>query len=70
MLFCIEQNILRAKFSAITPADIQKVPLLSLLSLVLFIASWEAMTSLGEPNKNESMAVEARQELDLKVAAC
>jgi DNA topoisomerase-3 len=45
-----KQNIFRAKFSAITPKDIEK-----------------AMSSLGSPNENESKAVEARQELDLKI---
>lgn len=44
------QRIFRAKFSAVTPKDIDR-----------------AMNSLGSPNENESKAVEARQELDLKV---
>lgn len=44
------QRIFRAKFSAVTPKDIEK-----------------AMKNLVEPNENESKAVEARQELDLKI---
>ncbi len=44
------QRIFRAKFSAVTPKDIER-----------------AMQSLVEPNENESKAVEARQELDLKI---
>eukprot|EP01098_Paradermamoeba_levis_P016967 TRINITY_DN9464_c0_g1_i1.p1 TRINITY_DN9464_c0_g1~~TRINITY_DN9464_c0_g1_i1.p1 ORF type:complete len:241 (-),score=55.78 TRINITY_DN9464_c0_g1_i1:320-937(-) len=43
-------NILRAKFSAITAADINR-----------------ALANLGVPNKAEAQAVDARQELDLKV---
>jgi DNA topoisomerase-3 len=45
-----KQVIFRARFSAVTPKDIQK-----------------ALSSLVEPNLNESLAVEARQELDLKI---
>eukprot|EP00639_Heterosigma_akashiwo_P021494 CAMPEP_0206403930 /NCGR_PEP_ID=MMETSP0294-20121207/28035_1 /ASSEMBLY_ACC=CAM_ASM_000327 /TAXON_ID=39354 /ORGANISM="Heterosigma akashiwo, Strain CCMP2393" /LENGTH=182 /DNA_ID=CAMNT_0053861669 /DNA_START=62 /DNA_END=606 /DNA_ORIENTATION=+ len=45
-----QQQIFRAKFSAVTPSDIQR-----------------ALGALGEPNEDESLAVEARQELDLKV---
>ena len=44
------QTIFRARFSAVTPKDIEK-----------------AMTCLVQPNENESKAVEARQELDLKI---
>ena len=44
------KRVLRAKFSAVTEADISK-----------------AMNNLGVPNKNEAMAVDARQEIDLKV---
>jgi DNA topoisomerase III len=44
------QQIFRAKFSAVTPKDIEA-----------------AMRTLGAPNENESKAVEARQEMDLKI---
>lgn len=44
------QTIFRARFSAVTPKDIEK-----------------AMKSLVSPNENEALAVDARQELDLKV---
>lgn len=44
------QTIFRARFSAVTPKDIEK-----------------AMLNLVEPNENESLAVDARQELDLKI---
>ena len=47
------QKIFRAKFSAITPSDINN-----------------AMKNLGAPNEYESLSVEARQELDLKVCVC
>jgi DNA topoisomerase-3 len=45
-----QQTIFRARFSAVTPKDIEK-----------------AMQNLVEPNQNEAFAVDARQELDLKV---
>ena len=45
-----EDNIYRARFSAIAKTDIQK-----------------AMNNLVRPNKNESDAVDVRQELDLKI---
>ena len=45
-----EQQIFRAKFSALTAADIER-----------------AMGSLVEPDENASLAVDARQEIDLKV---
>jgi DNA topoisomerase III len=44
------QTIFRARFSAVTPKDIEK-----------------AMGCLVEPNESEAKAVDARQELDLKV---
>ena len=46
----LPQTIFRARFSAVTPKDIEK-----------------AMNQLVEPNENEALAVDARQELDLKV---
>jgi len=45
-----EQQIFRAKFSAITATDIKR-----------------AMEHLVSPNENEARAVDARQEIDLKV---
>jgi len=45
-----QQQIFRAKFSAITASDINR-----------------AMNSLTTPNQNEARAVDARQELDLKI---
>ncbi|XP_026192377.1 DNA topoisomerase 3-beta-1 [Cyclospora cayetanensis] len=45
-----KQQIWRAHFSALAPADVQR-----------------ALKSLGTPNKDESDAVDARQELDLKI---
>ena len=45
-----EQQIYRARFSAVTEADMRR-----------------AMNNLTVPNKNEAMAVDVRQELDLKV---
>jgi len=44
-------NILRAKFSSITPPDLKK-----------------AFSTLSEgPDYNQSIAVDARQEIDLKI---
>jgi len=45
-----DKQVFRAKFSAVSEADIAK-----------------AMTSLVDPDENEALAVDARQELDLKV---
>ena len=46
----LDKRILRARFSAVTPKDIDR-----------------AMNSLVQPNENESLSVEARQEMDLKI---